>query len=207
MTRFNSSFKWLLNKLMIRLMDQAKIAWFWFDSWFIWFKSIDYRSEYTYIPTYIWYGFGLIHLFVLFTGQSLITVWTSLWTSVIQHNPSALFISYWRSAKTGWTPARHSALPFVIGHNLRHRQNNSSVCDNGSSEDKMVARSAKSIGVVHKHRPIVDNFRPMLKTLFDAKNTYLKHLTNKYIINGYEISPVLPCELERKKTKHVEIRR
>ena len=31
--------------------------------------------------------------------------------------------------------------------------------DNGSSEGKMVARSAKSIGVVHKHRPIVDNFR------------------------------------------------
>ena len=41
----------------------------------------------------------ILHLFALFISQSLITVWTSLWTSVIQHNPLTVFISYWRSAK------------------------------------------------------------------------------------------------------------
>ena len=35
-------------------MNQAKMIWFWFESWFIWFKSIVYRSEYTYIPIIIW---------------------------------------------------------------------------------------------------------------------------------------------------------
>ena len=42
----------------------------------------------------------------------------------------------------------------------------------------------------------------MLKTLFYVKNTHLKHLTNKYIINGYEISTevsTLWIEAENKK--------
>ena len=40
-------------------MNQAKIIWFWFDSWFIWFKSIVYLSEYTYVPIPIWTEFDL----------------------------------------------------------------------------------------------------------------------------------------------------